>query len=389
MDILTGLDALLITQPLNIYYLTGFAGLAPDEREGYALVTKDATYLFTNPLYREKAAELVRSGQIATRLPASTELQRGEPARQVRSKKIEFVEISRENPLANSIKKVLAALPLARTIKLGFEENNLTVAELRTLEKELHNFSLIPTRDRVEELRKFKQPHEVESIKKACALTDDCFTFILKKLSPGVTESEIAWEIESYFKKQGAENSFPPIVAFGQNASQPHYASSANCELHAADLVLLDFGAKVNGYCADMTRMAFVGEPKKEWETAYIALKTAQQLALNILKTNFDVSKHRSNLSGAYLDRAVRDELKKFGYPPYPHSLGHAVGLAIHETPRLSVKRDEELKPGMVFSVEPGIYLPDEFGMRIEDLVLLTQNGIEILSKSTKEIIQL
>ena len=202
---------------------------------------------------------------------------------------------------------------------------------------------------------------------------------------------EIAWEIESYFKKRGAENAFPPIVAFGKNSSQPHYSSSIRYTLDAKrSLVLLDFGARVNGYCADMTRMLFMGLPKTEWKKAYQALKLAQQKALSYLAQSFqyiDILKNqRRKISGAELDQLVRKELAKFGYPPYPHSLGHAVGLAIHEAPRLSIRRDEELKPGMIFSVEPGIYVPGQFGMRIEDLVLLTENGIEVLSKSTKEM---
>ncbi|KKS86659.1 MAG: Peptidase M24 [Candidatus Gottesmanbacteria bacterium GW2011_GWB1_43_11] len=374
---LQSLDALLVTDPTNIYYLTGFMGLAPDEREAYVLVTQDKLYLFTNPLYREQAEKIIQlpNNQINTNNPIPKE----------------YIEISRENPLAIQIKKVLDALSLTRTIKVGFEENNLTVAEMHALKKDLDGFNLVPTRNRIEELRKFKRPDEIAQIKSACKLTDNCFDFILTKLIPGVTETEIAWEIESYFKKRGAENAFPPIVAFGKNSSQPHYSSSIRYTLDAKrSLVLLDFGARVNGYCADMTRMLFMGLPKTEWKKAYQALKLAQQKALSYLAQSFqyiDILKNqRRKISGAELDQLVRKELAKFGYPPYPHSLGHAVGLAIHEAPRLSIRRDEELKPGMIFSVEPGIYVPGQFGMRIEDLVLLTENGIEVLSKSTKEM---
>ncbi len=302
------------------------------------------------------------------------------------NRKIEHREITREKPLAQSLKEILSDKNIAT---LGFEEDNLTVSELRSLKKELIGFTLIPTRNRVEELRKFKRLDEIKSIKKACRLTDECFTDVLENIKPGVTESKIAWEIESYFKKQGAKNAFPPIVAFGTNTSQPHHTSS-NFELRTNNLILLDFGAKVNGYCADMTRMVFLGLPKTEWKKTYEALKNSQQKAIDRLQSFSDISiyqKQRRKISGAELDRLVRDELAKSGYPPYPHSLGHAVGLEIHESPRLSIRRDEELKPGMVFSIEPGIYMPGQFGMRIEDLILLKENGIEVLSKSTKEMV--
>ncbi len=227
-------------------------------------------------------------------------------------------------------------------------------------------------------MRIIKNLDEITKLKKAIQITDECFAKILTHLKSGVSESEIAWDIETYFRNNGAQSAFPPIVAFDVNASQPHYASSERYTLNANSLILLDFGAKFNGYCADMTRMAFLGYPNPEIEKAYEALKNAQQKALDLLKAG--------KRNGAHLDKATRDELAIASYPPYPHSLGHAVGLAIHEAPRLSIRQDEILKPGMVVSVEPGIYVEGKFGMRIEDLVLITDTGIEVLSKSPKNL---
>jgi Xaa-Pro aminopeptidase len=148
--------------------------------------------------------------------------------------------------------------------------------------------------------------------------------------------------------------------------------------LRSGSLVLLDFGAKINGYCADMTRMLFVGKPKPEWVRAYETVLAAQQKALNLLKDGVR--------NGATLDAAAKEVIAESDLPPYSHSLGHCVGLDIHEGPRLSDKKEETLSPGMVFSVEPGVYIEGQYGIRIEDLVRLTSTGIEILSKSPRNL---
>lgn len=388
--LLTDLDALLITKPTNIRYLTGFVGASPTEREAYVLLTSTHLYFFTNPLYLELAKKLVISSQSAVR-------------------KLEIIEVSREKQLSKLLKEVLdssrSETGLSRTIKVGFEENNLTVAEYKKLQSELDKVEFVHAAGRVEELRKIKKPQEIEFIRKAARITDQCFDFILKKLKVGVTESEIAWDIESFFHKNNATSAFSPIVAFGKNTSQPHYSPSAHCKLQTANLVLLDFGARVNGYCADMTRVVFIGKPTAKQKKAYQVLLAAQTQAFSKLESYFsnevrnfkmvkrDIShptksdsKNNSIISGAELDRVARKTIEDSGLPPYPHSLGHAVGLDIHETPRLSIHQDATLEPGMVFTIEPGIYLEGEFGIRIEDLVLITKSGIEVLSKSSKQL---
>ena len=340
-------DPLLVTNPTNIRYLTGFVGVEPAEREAYVLLMDKETYLFTNSLYIEQAKNL--------------------PAK--------LIEISRENPISKKLLRITDELDIK---KLGFEDTNLTVAELAKLKQTLTSVSLMPTRGRIEEQRMIKRDDEIKNIKLAAKITDQCFAYILKCIRPGVTEGKLAWKIESFCKMKAGDNAFSPIVAFNEHSSMPHYMSRGNSPLRNNSLVLLDFGARVNGYCADMTRTVFLGPPKPEWEHAYNAVLSANEKAIDLL-----INGERK---GATLDAAAKEVIAEENLPPYAHSLGHAVGLDIHEAPRLSVTKDEGLKSGMVFSVEPGIYLEGQYGIRIEDLVLLKGKSIEILSRSQKQI---
>ena len=324
--------ALFITNPTNIRYLTGFVGV--DKRDAYLLILGNKKILFTIDLYREQAKQLSN------------------------------IQIIQSTKYPIEIKKM--------GIKtLEFEEADLTVSEYNRLAK---LFTLIPTKNRIEKLRQIKRADEIANIRRAASVTDACFEIILGKLKPGVSESEIAWEIESFFKKQGAERAFSPIVAFGKNSSQPHYGLLQGVPLQSTEHVLLDSGAKVNGYCADMTRVVFLGPPKSEWVKTYETVLTANKEALDMLKNG--------ERNGGVLDEKTKP-------PNCPHSLGHAVGLDIHESPRLTIKKPAMLKAGMVVTIEPGIYIEGAYGIRIEDLVLLKEKGIEILSKSKKDLVVL
>lgn len=363
--ILAHVDALLVTNSTNIRYLTGFVGSAPNEREAYVLLTRKQSFMFTNPLYLESAKNI--------NPPAGGHIS---------NIKYEIVEISREHPVS---KRLAAIVKKLKGTSLGFEENNLTVAEYTKLRKVLEGIQLTPTRDRIEKLRMIKRNTEVRNIRKAATITDACFAFILGYLKPGVTETEIAWEIESYIRKNGAALAFSPIVAFNAHSSQPHYQGMGSGlkdpqGLTPNSLVLLDFGARVGGYCSDMTRVVFIGKPKNEWRRAYQTVLAAQMKALDYLNTT-------PKPSGATADRIARKVIKEAGFTPYPHSLGHAVGLAIHEVPRLTIRKDTNLLPGMVVTVEPAVYMEGQYGIRIEDLVCLTQAGIDILTKSTKQLL--
>lgn len=335
LNALKYINALLVTNPTNIRYLTGFVGV--EKRDAYLLLVGDKKYLFVSPLYLEVAKKLSN---------------------------IQIIQLS-NNPIEKEIAKL--------TNTVGFEENDLTVAEYKKFKKVIR--TLLPTKGKIEKLRMIKREDEIENIRKAAKITDQCFDYIVGKLKPGVSEKEIAWEIQRFL----GDIAFSPIVAFGKNSSQPHYRSGSDL-LKPQGLTLLDFGARVNGYCADMTRVVFMGKPKDEWAKAYNTVFEAQKAALAAL----------SNMkSGAKLDRLAKSIIKKAGFPPYTHSLGHNVGLDIHEGPRLSVKKNATLKPGMVFTIEPGIYIEGQYGIRIEDLVLLRNDRIEVLSKSPKEMIVL
>ena len=354
MNLLTNLDALLITDPTNIRYLTGFVGAAPEEREAYCLIAQESIYLFTSALYLEQAKKT----------------------------KATVVEISRENPFAKKLGEILIGP------RLGFEENDLMVAEYHKIMHAHKNVTLVPTKNRIEELRMMKRDDEIENIRKAAKITDECFDYIQGNIKVEVTESDIAWEIETFIRTRGASLAFSPIVAFGKNTSQPHYNSSNKQQetrdrLKQNDIILLDFGARIEGYCSDMTRMVFVGKPEDEWKRAYNTVFDAQHAALEYLHLE-GVKAHLPG--GASADRIARRVIEKAGFPTYPHSLGHGVGLAIHEQPRLSYKKIMKLRPGMVITVEPGIYVEGSYGIRIEDLVLLKKDGIEILTTSPKEL---
>lgn len=348
MDLTHTEDAMLITNPTNIRYLTGFVGVSPTEREGYALVTKDTTFLFTNALYMEQAKSLPN---------------------------VTLIQISRENPISKELGKITKTVKIK---KMGFEDVNLTVAELTKLKQVLTDVELVPTRNRVEDLRMIKRREELDSIKLAASITDLCFKYITKRIRPGITEARLAWEMEGFFKFRAGDVAFSPIVAFNEHSSEPHYMKRENNPLRKNSLVLLDFGAKVNGYCADMTRVVFLGAPKTEWVHAYTAVRAANQKALDLLKNG--------ERSGTALDSAARKAIEDAQLPVYPHSLGHAVGLDIHEAPRLTITGEALLKPNMVVTVEPGVYIEGNYGIRIEDLVRLTEDRIDILSKSSKEI---
>ncbi len=355
------LDALLISSIANITYLTNYSGFSKIEREAYLLVTKRRSYLLTDGRYTEAVKNI----------PGFT-----------------LIEISLTKPLITAFTELAKKHGIK---KLGIEENNLTVAEYKRIKKcfpALVNVSL-------RELRIIKEENEINAIKKACALGDKTFTHVLKKIKQGVTEKELAFEIEFFIKKAGGDISFSQIVAFGENSAIPHHQSSDKPLAISDKLVLLDFGAKVDNYCSDMTRTVFFGKPTTEQKRMYQTVLEAQRKAVAHLGrrrgSDLDSSRRRHSLwrRTAEVDRVAREYIIKQGYSTIPHSLGHGIGLEVHESPSLSPKSKDTLKPGMVFSIEPGIYLPGIGGVRIEDLVVLEPTGPLLLTKSSKELIEL
>ncbi len=345
----SGIDALLVTNPVNIRYLTGFAGTGSGERESYLILTPGRKILCTGLLYRTAATQLTSVDRVA--------------------------DLTRETPLSRRLTEICAE---ERVRSLGFEVTDLTVAEHDTLTKNVPDVRFVATKDRVERERMIKRRDELAHIKTAASVTDQCFSFVRKRIRSGVTEARLAWDIEGFLRYKAGGIAFAPIVAFNANAALPHYDGRGTLPLRKSSLILMDFGARVNGYCADMTRVVFLGPPNDERKKAYDAVLSANRKTLELLQGG---ERH-----GATLDAAAREVLAEAGFPAYPHGLGHAVGLAIHESPRLSVNADEVLTEGMAVTVEPGIYREGEFGIRIEDLVYIAGKRVDSISESPKDL---
>jgi Xaa-Pro aminopeptidase len=229
-----------------------------------------------------------------------------------------------------------------------------------------------------------KTDKEIRFIRKSCLVTDACFSELLPNIHVGVTEQELNRKLNQIFVKHNVKPAFPPIVAFGKHTSIVHYmtSSASDTRCRKNEIILLDFGVKVNGYCSDMTRMVFAGTPKEEWVNAYNVIIKIQQSCLDKIQ-----KLHTGSFPGARLDKYTRSQITKFGLPPYPHGLGHNLGIIIHELPRLSRRKPAKISHGMAFTIEPGTYIKNTFGIRIEDTVYWSQNGLEILTKTPKKLI--
>ena len=260
--------------------------------------------------------------------------------------------------------------------KVGFEENYVTYAKYKEYMHKFKINSLIETEGMIEKQRMIKDEEEIESIKKACKITDDCYTYILNYIKPGMTEKQIAREIDDYYYKNAEGTSFETIVASGENSSKPH-AVPTDRQILEKDIITIDMGCKINGYCSDMTRTFFVGEIPNEVKPIYDLVLKNQLQTLNDMKENFNTK---------LLAKMVDNDFRLNNYDLI-HALGHGVGLDIHEAPTISVKSENQLKENMVVTNEPGIYIAGKFGVRIEDTVLINKGGGEPLTKSNKDYI--
>nr|MDD6336384.1 aminopeptidase P family protein [bacterium] len=339
-------DAMLVTCPANVRYLSGFAG------EGCLLVTADKTTLFTDFRYEEDAVRSAPGCQMAC-----------PPAAQLDS-------------------ACMAEARAAGAWVVAIEAGEMTVSAYRALEQAAgeQGVALVETEQVVEALRLIKDADEIAAIKRACALTDEAFSDILKCLKPGVSERDIAAELLYRLRLLGADGpSFDFIVASGTNGSKPHAVPTSR-RLCAGELVTLDFGCRVDGYCSDMTRTVAIGQPSPELARIYRAVYEAQRLGREA---------YRAGLPCARADAVAREYLASQGYgQAFGHSLGHGVGLDIHERPRVSAASTAVLEAGMVVSCEPGVYLPGTGGVRIEDLCLIESGGCSVLSQSPRELLE-
>lgn len=337
-----GLDALLIDSPENRYYLTGFTGTA-----GRVLLTGKGAYFITDFRYVEQAKKQTEG--------------------------YEIVELS-----FNFEKGLNELLKKDGVKRLGFESKAISHEQFLKY-NEVLEVELQKTTDLIEGLRVIKGPEEIEKIKKAVEITDAAFAHILGIIKPGVTEREIALELEFFQKRMGGEkNAFDFIVASGQRSSLPHGVASDKV-IEKGDFVTLDFGVFYQGYCSDLTRTVVVGEPDEKQKEIY-GLVLKAQLAV--------IERVKAGMSCKEVDEIARGIIGEAGYREnFGHGLGHGIGLEIHEAPRVSFTSETILQPGMVVTNEPGIYIPGWGGVRIEDDLLITEEGCEVLNKAPKELI--
>jgi Xaa-Pro aminopeptidase len=338
-------DALLVTNAVNRRYLAGFTGTA-----GVVLITADRAALVTDFRYREQA-----SAQAAG------------------------FEVIEHGP---DLKADVAALARGWGVKrVLFEDCDMSVAEHRGWAEKFQPAELVPAGRMVEGLRAVKDASELAVMREAVELADRAFQHVLTKIKPGVAERDIALELEWFMRGQGADAAaFPTIVASGERSALPHGVASDRV-IGSGEFVTLDFGAHYKGYCSDLTRTVVVGKATDRHREIYDIVLEAQWTALQGI---------RPGMTGRESDALTRDVIKRYGYGEYfGHGTGHGLGMEIHEAPRLSRTDETVLVPGMTVTVEPGIYLPGFGGVRIEDVVVITETGIEIFTRSPKELIAL
>ena len=353
------LDVLLVTHLPNVLYLCGFRGSA-----GVLLLTDAKSVFLTDGRYTTQAQSEVQGAQIV---------------------------IGRETPLAAAadwlathINRTTGRRTSSRTspCRLGIDAERLAVAARNRLAAGLPpNFRLREASNLVESARMVKDAQEIQCIRAAVLMGAGLFERALETIRPGVTETQVAAEMEYAARGAGAEAmSFPTIVASGKRSALPHGRAS-RAAVPARGFVVCDFGVILTDYCSDMTRTVYVGRPSSEERRAYRAVKEAQQAAVDTVRPGISVGE---------VDRAARKSLQSSGLAKYfTHSTGHGVGLEIHEAPRVGAGQTEILQPGMVITIEPGVYVPGRFGVRIEDMVVVTERGCEVLTPTSKELVEI
>lgn len=259
---------------------------------------------------------------------------------------------------------------------VGFEENYITYSTYKDYIRKYRINNFIETEDIIEKQRMIKDEEELQKLSKACEITDECFSYILGFIKPGMTEKQIAKEIEEYYRERTDGLSFQTIVASGENTSKPH-AVPTDRKIRDKDIITIDMGCKVETYCSDMTRTIFVGEPTQEMKKVYDLVLKNQEIVLQ---------EYKDGANTRQITKMVESDFKINGFNLI-HALGHGVGLEIHESPYINSRRDSILKENMIVTDEPGIYLPGKFGVRIEDTVQITKNGCIKLTNSEKNYI--
>lgn len=346
------IDALLINSKENKYYLTGFVDLSEYTGvDSAVLVTGKNIYLIVEYSDEEKAKTKI--------------------------KHCEVLVTTHKITLADHVSQVAEDENIRI---LGIEKDNIKFKLHNEVTDKLQRQEIKPTTGLVEGLRIIKDEEEIEKITRAVKITDEAFDFILPHIKPGVTEKELALEIEFFMKRiKGAESlAFSTLIASGINSSMPH-GTATDKKLAKGDLVIFDFGAKWDGYNSDMTRTVILDKPDKQQDKIYNIVLEAQLAGVNTA---------RAGMKASELDAVARKIIKSYGYgKEFGHELGHGLGLRIHESPMLGDYDHTILEPNMVVTIEPGIYISGWGGVRIEETVVIKENGCRILTGSTKELI--
>jgi Xaa-Pro aminopeptidase len=341
------LDALLLSQPENLRYLSGFTSSS-----GWLLISEQNAILATDFRYVEQA--------------------KGE------SPDFEIIQTKQE--LRDWLPGSVSDLGWH---KLGFEANFISYDSYHKLSEAIKtkqvNLELVPTTGIVEQLRSIKEPEELGFITKAVELADAAFEQAKAIIRPGTTEKEAAWEIEKIIRQEGSEGMpFEIIVASGPNSALPH-ARPTEKTICSGEPVLIDMGARISGYCSDLSRTLFLGRANKTFQEIYNIVLKAQATAMEGIESAMDASQ---------ADRLARSVVEQAGYgDAFGHGLGHGVGLAVHEFPRLGLSSSDSLADGMIFTIEPGIYLAGQGGVRIEDMVVLENGKAKVLTRAKKDLL--
>ena len=344
---LSKVDAVLVISEKNRFYFTEFMSTF-----GYLVLMRNNKNIFiTDPRYYEMALSLQSDG-------------------------VEVVQISSGIGATDTLVDIFNQYDIQT---VGFEDTELTVSEHLSLKEKLKGIKLVPVGKDINVVRSFKTDTEIEYVKKAQSITDYAFSKILEVIKPGITEKEIAIELEYIMAKNGAEGlAFDTIIASGVNSSKPH-AHPSDKVIELGDPVTMDFGARYHGYCSDMTRTIFVGEPSEELRKIYNVVLLAQKMGIN---------NAYNGMSGKEFDSFCREVIKSNGYEEYfTHGTGHSLGIDIHETPFAGMRSTDTISAKQFITCEPGIYIPGVGGVRIEDLLLVEQDSVIDLTTSDKNII--
>lgn len=329
------IDCLIVTSPANVTYTTGFLG-----EDSWGLIAKGRVYLVTDSRYTEQAQKECPLCKI----------------------------IDRKGLMAEAVAKIIGRQKTVRTLAV---ENSTSIAELGRLKKALKT-RIKTAAGIIEDVRSIKDSGEIKTIKIAASIATRALARTLPEIKPGITESELAGLLDLQFRKLGAKNGFETIVAFGPNASRPHHQPGKR-KLKKKDSVLIDFGAQYKNYRSDITRCFCIGGATNFYKEVYDVVERAQAAAISIIKDGADMIE---------VDAAARKVIADSGLPVYGHGSGHGIGLQIHENPFLKPDGRGRLKTGQILTVEPGIYIPGKIGVRIEDDVLVTKAGHEIITRN-------